>query len=139
MLMVMGGGGVIGDMNKFMKARYSIMQDSKELEIKSYGVTTSFKKNNPHFIDYLHSDTVIRVVANPQLKGNKWGTAAAIFDPRTIVRKYMKADEDGVRKFRQELQIKTPGADVKEGQILFDQGLMIKMQETGGWIQKKNA
>ena len=136
MLCVMVGSLIESDMNKWMKNRYAIMQDSKELEVKTYGLATTMKNMSPQFIDYKHPNAILRVFWNPQLKGSKWGTCAAIFDPRMLTRMYMKPDEDGPRKYRQEMAIKTPGADRKEGQMLFDQGLKVRLEETGGWLQK---
>lgn len=137
-LVLMAGGLAINDIHKFMKSRYSIMQDSKQLEIATYGLATAEKSARPHFIDYIHPLAgILRVVWNPQLKGSKWGASAVCFDPAMLTRMYMGSDEDGVRKYRTEEAIKTPGQDVKEGQMLFDQGLRIKLEQTGGWFAKK--
>jgi len=137
MLMIMGGGGILNDIHKFMKARYQIVQDSATLNINTYGLATTYNKKEPHFVDYQHINCVVRVFLNPQLK-NAYSKQAAIFDPRMISMPYMKPDEDGPRKMRQELAIKTPGTDRKEGQILFDQGLKVKLEETGGWLRPKS-
>lgn len=136
MIMIMGGGTILNNINKFLKARYQIIQDSANFKLNTYGVATTYEKKEPHFVDYQHLSTVVRVFWNPQLK-NAYAKEAAIYDPRMISMPYMKPDEDGVRKMRQELAIKTPGTDVKEGQILFDQGLKIKLEETGGWLRPK--
>lgn len=136
MLMVMGGGLILSNINKFMKARYQIVQDSANFNVNTYGVATTYNKKEPHFIDYQHLNCVVRVFLNPQLK-NGFAKEAAIFDPRMVSMPYMGPDEDGPRKMRQELAIKTPGQDVKEGQILFDQGLKVKLEQTGGWLYQK--
>jgi hypothetical protein len=53
-----------------------------------------------------------------------------------VIKRFMGSDEDGSRKYRLESNIKTPGQDTKEAQLLFDQGLQIKCEETGGWLIK---
>jgi hypothetical protein len=135
-LVALCGAYALMDINGWIKNKYSIHQNSAELMVKQYGVATTEMMGRPKFIDYIHPMGILRVLWQPQLSGAKWGTVVCLFDPSMVIKRFMGSDEDGSRKYRLESNIKTPGQDTKEAQLLFDQGLQIKCEETGGWLIK---
>ena len=126
--------GALADINKFMKQRYSIVN---ETEIKEYGVLSTARKR-PNVTTYLHPQGLMNICWNPQLKAigtnTKYAGAILVFDPEKVKKRYCPPDEKGTRKYRIEKGIETPGDDSYDAQYLFDQGLQVMHEETQGWF-----
>ncbi len=127
-LIAMAGGEALNDFDNFMTSIWTITQDSPDMELKGFGLlTTSPQKTQ--MVRYRHPQGMVDIMYNPQLTG-KYANDVIVYDPLNVKKIYMADDEDGSRKFRVELNIKTAGDDVKEGQYMFHQGLAIGLEET---------
>lgn len=131
---IMGGSTFVNDLNAFMKDRYSIIQDTGKMNIQQYGIASTMTQR-PRIITYLHTQGIVDVVWNPQLKG-KYTYWAVAFDPENVIRRYMGSDKKGTRKYRTEKGIQTVGSDTYDAMYMSDIGLQVKYETTGGWFYK---
>lgn len=127
-LNAVAGGNALNDFETFMSAIWTITQESPDFELKAFGLMTT-KPEKPLMVRYRHPQGMVNIMYDPQLIG-KYSGDVIVFDGMNVKKIYMGDDEDGTRKMRAELNIKTPGSDVKEGQVLFHQGIAIALEET---------
>ena len=135
-LIFMAGGGLLNDISSWMDSRYTISQTAPELSVKTFGILTAVGPDKPHFVRYRHPQCIVDIMWNPMLKGPNYTTMGYTIKPANLKKIYVGSDKNGPRKYRVEMGIQTPGADSYDAQYLLDQGLVIKLEESHGKLQK---
>lgn len=121
------GGEALNDFEDWMTAIWSIQQTQSDMTLKGYGLLTTSPQSTL-LVRYRHVQGYVNIHYNPQLK-SKYSHDVVCLDGNNIKKIYMAPDEDGARKWRLEMDIKTRGADVKESQYLAHIGLAIQLEE----------
>lgn len=122
------GGEALNDFDTWMSTIWNIQQNQPDLQLKGYGLLTTSPQSTM-LVRYRHPMGYVNIHYNPQLK-SKYAHDVVVLDDKNIKKIYMAPDEDGARKYRLEMDIKTRGADVKESQYLAHIGLAIQLEET---------
>jgi len=120
------GSDQVRDINKFMKTRYELNQNS--------GTTADFKKYGISIPDYITPYGEVALMWNPMLDG-KYVNYGFTLDEKYVSLRYMAPDKQGPRKFRIR-KVDLGRNRGTETEILFDIGLQVMHEETHGKLYK---
>ncbi len=129
------GSSALMDMNAFMSNIWSIMQNSPSMKLEKFGILST-SHADPKLVTYVHPmGVMLDVYYAPQLKG-KYANDIVGVNPDNVQKRFVGPDKKGARKYRLEMGIEAPGADETDSQILMNQGLQIRLEETHFRIKK---
>lgn len=129
------GSAALMDMNSFMTNIWSIMQNSPSMKLEKFGILST-SHADPKLVTYVHPmGVMLDVYYAPQLKG-KYANDIVGVNPDNVQKRFVGPDKKGPRKYRLEMGIETPGTDETDSQILMNQGLQIRLEETHFRIKK---
>lgn len=135
-LVLMAGGQLLEDLAAFIHELYAIRQTTGSFNLEKFGMASAVGPRKPFYVTYQHSQCIVDITWNPQLKGDNFDTMGYFISPKNLKKIYVGPDKKGPRKYRAELGIETPGDDSYDAQLLFDQGLKIKLEESHGKFNK---